>query len=103
MNTIDIKGEAYKVKPTLRAMFIFEQISRKPFKIENMLDNYIYFYSLVLANNPDKVISWDTFIDALDEDPTIYEQLNNILLENSKIEEILNPEGEEGDGELKKN
>lgn len=106
MNTIKINGEEYTVKPTIRAMFIFEQISKKAFKIETVLDNYIYFYALILANNPNKILNWDDFIDALDQDPGIYNQMNQILVENSKIDELLNPseEGDETkDGELKKN
>ena len=102
MNTIKIDGKEYKVKPTVRAMFIFEQITKKSFGIETMLDNYVYFYSLLLANNDD-VMEWDSFLDSLDEDPNIYTQLNNILLKNSKIDELLNPTDEDESKGLKKN
>lgn len=104
MNTITIKNKDYKVKPTLRAMFIFEQITNKSFKLETMLDNYLYFYSLLLANNED-VMEWDQFLEALDEDPAIYLQLNEILLKNSKINELLNDIEEESPDKkgLKKN
>lgn len=104
MNTITINGREYKVKGTIRAMFIFEQITKKSFAIETMLDNYIYFYSLILANNPDKVIEWDEFIDALDNDPNIYLQLNEILTKNSKVEELLNSTEEDPENKgVKKN
>lgn len=103
MNNIKINEKEYKVKPTIRAMFIFEQITKKPFKVETMLDNYVYFYSLILANNDD-VLEWDEFLDALDNDPTIYTQLNQILLKNSKIDELLNPTDEnDNTKEVKKN
>ena len=101
MNTITIKGKEYKVKGTIRAMFMFEQITKKAFAIETMLDNYIYFYSLLLANNDD-VMEWDEFIDALDDDPNIYIQLNKILIKNSKIDELLN-QTEDSEKEVKKN
>ena len=104
MNTIKIKDKEYKVKPTLRAIFIFEQITDKSFKLETMLDNYLYFYSLLLANNED-VMEWEEFLEILDEDPTIYLQLNEILLKNSKINELLNDIEEESPDKkgLKKN
>ncbi|PIK16934.1 hypothetical protein CTI16_12110 [Prevotella intermedia] len=71
MKTINIKNKEYKVKQTLRALFIFEQITGRPFEIKTMLDNYIFFYSVILANNPDNILDWDDFIDALDENPNL--------------------------------
>lgn len=102
MSSITINNKEYKVKPTIRAMFIFEQITKKPFKIETMLDNYMYLYSLILANNLDDAIEWDEFINALDEDPTIYNQLNEVLSSSSKIDELLN-DGSDEDSDEKKN
>lgn len=102
MNKITINGKDFKVKQTIRAMFLFEQITKKAFKVETLMDNYVYFYCLILANN-EEVLEWDEFIDALDNDPGIYTQLNEILVENSKIDKLLNSAEENGDGELKKN
>lgn len=101
-NIITINGKEYKVKPTIRAMFIFEQITKKSFKIETLLDNYIYFYSLILANNDD-VLDWDEWLDALDNDVTIYQQLSDVLTQNSKIEELLNQSDENNTNGEKKN
>ena len=36
MNTIKINGIDYKIKYTIRALFIFEQITGKAFKIETL-------------------------------------------------------------------
>lgn len=99
-NVITINGREYKIKPTIRAMFIFEQITKKSFKIETLLDNYIYFYSLILANNDD-VLEWDDYLNALDNDITIYQQLNDVLSQNSKIEELLNQSDDNTKGEKK--
>lgn len=100
MNTIKINETEYKIKPTVRAMFLFEQITKKPFKIENMLDNYVYFYSLILANNDD-ILEWNDFIDSLDNDPTIYGQLLDILNKSQKIDDILNTKDETKSDEKK--
>lgn len=89
MSSIKINGKEYKFKNTLRAMFIFEQITNKSFKIETLLDNYVYLYSILLANNEDNIIQWDEFINALDDDASIYNQLMEILSENRKIEELI--------------
>nr|DAO24987.1 MAG TPA: tail assembly chaperone protein [Caudoviricetes sp.] len=72
MNTITINNTEYKVKYTIRALFIFEQITGKAFEIKTLLDNYIFFYSMILANNPGNILDWNVFIDALDSDPSIF-------------------------------
>lgn len=84
---ITIKNTEYKIKYTLRALFIFEQITGKSFNIETLLDNYIFFYSMILANNDD-VLTWDEFIDALDSDPTILTQISKAV-EQAQVKENL--------------
>ena len=85
---IKINGEQYRVKYTIRALFIFEQITGKPFGIKTLLDNYIFFYSMLLANNPDKVLDWDNFLDALDGDRELLAQLTNLVDDSQKKDSI---------------
>lgn len=89
MKTIKINNKEYKVKYTIRALFIFEQITGKAFEIKTLLDNYIFFYSMILANNPDDVLDWNVFIDALDSDPSIFKQLNTLVENEQKKQQIL--------------
>lgn len=86
---IKINDKEYKVKYTIRALFIFEQITGKAFEIKTLLDNYIFFYSMILANNPDDVLDWNVFIDALDSDPSIFKQLNTLVENEQKKQQIL--------------
>lgn len=103
-NIIKINGKEYKVKYTLRALFIFEQITGKAFEVNTLLDNYVFFYSIILANNPDTNLDWDEFIEALDNDTLLYKTLNDIIKSNQKTEEIFNTEETNKDGEtVKKN
>lgn len=90
MNTIEINGKQYNIKYTIRALFIFEQISGKSFKIETLLDNYLFFYSMLLACNKDNVLTWDEFIDALDEDPTILKDMNDVVEAQQKQTSLFN-------------
>lgn len=100
MNTITINNTEYKVKYTIRALFIFEQITGKAFEIKTLLDNYIFFYSMILANNPDNILEWNIFIDALDSDPSIFKQLNQIVEDEQKKQLLL---CDNSDNNLKKN
>ena len=99
-NTIQINGTEYKIKYTLRALFLFEEISKKQFKIETLLDNYLFFYCMILANNADTPLTWDEFINALDDDPTLFVKMNEIVSKMSKIDDVIN--GKSEDGEQKK-
>lgn len=102
MDKITINGKEYNIKYTVRSLFIFEQITKKSFKIETLLDNYIFFYSLLLANNRDCKLEWDDFIDALDDDPTIFSKMSDIVTKQQKKDNIFNSEEEEKEGEQKK-
>lgn len=94
MKTITIKGTEYKVKYSIRALFIFEQITGKPFEIKTLLDNYIFFYSMILANNTDNILDWNDFIDELDENPKLYAQISEIINEQNKKDNLFDYQAE---------
>lgn len=101
MKTITINKKEYAVKYTIRALFIYEQITGKPFKIETLLDNYIFFYSMILANNKDKVLDWDEYLNAIDENPNLFKQMNDIVAEEQKKNDVFD-RSDDGEGEGKK-
>jgi hypothetical protein len=96
MDKIKIGKKNYNVKYTIRALFLFEQITKKSFKIETLLDNYIFFYCMILANNPDNVLEWDDFVDALDKDPKLFEKINKVVMNQEKKNKLLD-DGEKGE------
>lgn len=99
--TITINNKEYKLKYTIRALFIFEQITERPFEIRNTMDNYLFFYCMILANNPDCLLEWDEFIDAMDNDASLITQLNQVVVDSTKKNELFNEVTEEN-GEKKK-
>lgn len=67
---IKINGNEYKLKYSFRSMIIFEKIAQHSFQnVNNFTDILIYFYSTLIASNLDTTLSWDDFIDAIDEEP----------------------------------
>ena len=94
MKTIKINDKEYKVKYTIRALFYWEQITGKPFAINTLLDNYLFFYCMILANNPDDVLEWDQFLNAIDNDPTLFSQINSTVEDSQKKDELFNNEEE---------
>lgn len=100
MKSIQINGKEYQIKYTIRALFIFEQITGKAFKVDTLLDNYIFFYSMILASNKNDILNWDDFIDALDADPTLFKRMSDIVAEQNKKDNLF--ESNSSDGEQKK-
>ena len=97
MNKIEINGKQYNIKYTIRALFIFEQISGKSFKLESLLDNYLLFYSMILACNKDNVLTWDEFIDAVDNDPQLLVKLNEAVEAQQKQDNIFHQDEDNGE------
>lgn len=83
-----------------------EQITGKPFQIKTLLDNYLFFYCMILANNMDKekILDWNDFLDALDSDKDLMKQLTDIQIEEQKKNELLaDDKDKEGKESKKKN
>ncbi|MDR5579858.1 hypothetical protein BJP75_00012650 [Bacteroides thetaiotaomicron] len=76
---IQIKGTAYNIRYTIRAMFVFEQITGKVFRLENLTDYYLFYYSLLVANNPDLQMTFEDFINECDDEPALVIQLQDFL------------------------
>lgn len=99
--TITINNTEYKLKYTIRALFIFEQITGKPFEIKTLLDNWIFFYSIILANNPDNPLDWEEFLDAIDNDSNLMAQLSKVISDYQSKDSIFDYNSESGDTEKK--
>lgn len=98
MKTIKINGKDYQFKYSIRALFIWEKIMDKSFELKTLMDNYVFFYSMILANNSE-VLEWDDFINALDNDPSLLTELANTLKEQQNLNRM---EGDSDNKEEKK-
>lgn len=74
-----INGKEFKLKYTLRALFVFEQITGKAFKMETITDQYIFFYCILVANNPDMQLTFDELIEAIDDDMNLMLEFQTFL------------------------
>ncbi len=68
---ITIQDKTYKIKYSIRALFIFEQLTGKSFSLDSLMNQYVFYYSMILANNPECTLTFESFIDSCDENPTI--------------------------------
>ncbi len=84
---IDINGQEYKVKYSIRAMFIFEKLAGKLFKLESLMDWYVFYYAMILAGTPDCTLSFDDFIDECDTNPALVTEIQNYLDKQFQMQE----------------
>ena len=89
---ITLKGEMYALRASTAAAIYYEQVTGKPFELDTLTDNFMYFWCMVLASNRDKpVIGFIDFVDALDESPdalkAFEELLTDLRARNSLIED----------------
>ena len=64
---IRIKDNTVKLKYSFRALMIYENIANKSFSPKGISDVVVFFYSVVLATTKDNTISFDDFLDWLDD------------------------------------
>ena len=86
MKTISFNGKIFSLKYTLRAFFVFESISGYPFQFGKLLDEYLLFYSFLIASNKDSFnMAFDEFIELCENDLTLFEQFKEFILDEIKL------------------
>lgn len=70
-----ISDKEYEIKYSLRAQFVYEQIAGVPFSPAKMLNVYLLIYCCLLCFNDTFRITFDQFIDRLDQDPALNRNL----------------------------
>lgn len=94
MNTILINNQEYPIKYGIRAMLISEQITQKPFSLENMNEQLVFLYACLLAADNELSMSYEEFLDAVDEDMSIIIRFGQYIAEQQKKEKnILKDKG----------
>ena len=91
---IKIQEKEIELKKTFRSYIIFESITDKIFAPKTMSDVVTYFYSVVLASEKDINLTFDEFIDWLDENENAlnerYKHFENLSSEYEKQLKVQN-------------
>lgn len=86
---MEILGKEYNLKFGLRSMFIFESITGEVFNINTIFDEYVYFYSCLMADTSNPPLDFEDFINYADEHPELLKAFDEALLAESKRKEML--------------
>lgn len=88
--TIKIHDRDVELKYSFRALMIYENIQNKTFAPQSMTDVLVFFFSVIIASDKDAHLSFDEFLDMIDEKPSLVadfsEWLTNEFNQNSMLE-----------------
>ena len=66
---VTIKEKQITLKYSFRALMIYENITYKSFNHQGLTDVITFFYSVVVASAKDTTLSFEDFIDWIDDNP----------------------------------
>ena len=99
---INIKDKEIELKKTFRSYVIYESITDKIFAPKTMSDIINYFYSVVLDSYKDMNITFDEFIDWLDENENALNDFEQWLTKINEVDSKLQSKKKEKKTKKKK-
>ena len=78
---VNIKDKDITLKYGFRALMIYENITQKSFQPQGLSDVVTFFYSVLVASSKGENISFDEFLDWLDDNPTALNKFSDWLTE----------------------
>lgn len=72
MKKIKINKVEYILKNVIRNFFVYEEIKGEPFVFGKLVNEYLLFYSTLIANNETFDIPFSEFINMCDADPKLF-------------------------------
>ena len=78
---VHFNDKTYTLKYSFRALMIYENITNHSFNPKGITDVVIFFYSVLVASAKDTTLSFDAFVEWLDENPTSINEFSAWLTE----------------------
>ena len=100
---VQILGRDIELKATFRAYIIFENITGKSFQqLSTLADVLTFFYATILGSAKTTDISFDDFLDFIDENPNVVTEFSEWMAgSNAVVEEASNNNVEKEDTKKK--
>lgn len=94
---INIKGNDIELKYSFRSMMIYEKIVGESFQPNGVTEIIIYFYSTILSSKKNIDLSFDDFVDWLDENQDALNNFNKWLITIMEKNGYINQKDENGE------
>ena len=85
---VNIKGKDIELKYTIRALMMYENMMENTFNPQGVTDMVTFFYCIVLASSKDYSITFDEFIDYIDNSNYVlndFKEWISKVIENNNI------------------
>ena len=80
---LKIKDKEIELKYSIRALLMYENMTDKTFSTSTLLtDMIVFMYCVVISSSKDYSLSFDEFIDYLDENPNVIQEFAEWLKNN---------------------
>lgn len=80
---LNIKDKEIELKYSIRALLMYENMTEKTFSTSTLLtDMIVFMYCIVISSSKDYSLSFDDFIDYLDENPNAIQEFAEWLKNN---------------------
>lgn len=76
---VKINNKDITLKYGFRALMIYENITQKSFSPKGLSDVLVFFYSVVVASARDNTLSFDAFLDWVDQTPSLLNDFSQWL------------------------
>ena len=86
---ITIKNKTIKLKRTFRSLIAYESATGKAFNPQTVTDSIIYLYCVIIASDLELELTYEEFMDWLDDNPTALKDFTDWLIEQTEIESRL--------------
>lgn len=92
---LKIKDREVKLKYSMRALMLYENIQNKSFAPESTTDVLVYMFCVILSSDKELDLTFDEFLDIVDENPKIMVDFSNWLTSEINKDDTLSPQQEE--------
>lgn len=86
---ITIKENTIKLRQSFKALMMYENITNDSFSIKGITEIITYFYCVVLASKKEIDLTYDDFLEWLDNNPQAVKEFTEWILAESKIQETI--------------
>lgn len=86
---ITIKNKTIKLKKTFRSLIAYESATGKAFNPKTVTESIMYFYCVIIASDMELELTYDEFMDWLDDNPTALQDFTQWLISQTEIESKL--------------
>lgn len=86
---IKINDKTIQLKKSFRSLIAYESATGKAFNPSTITESIMYFYCVIISSNSDLELSFDNFMDWLDDNPMALQEFTEWIVEQNKIDNTL--------------